>query len=143
MNCLTLLQFIGLLNSVAIFPPERDIFFHEYNTSAAYSAATFTLATTLVEAPFTFVANLVRQPSHRNLHAKLTPPSAVRTVNEPTGRTHHLASHLLPICCFYICSSEYGRSEFQYLHTGARLRLLQSVGIIFAASTPSMGLSVS
>jgi hypothetical protein len=65
-------QFVGLLNSVAIFPPERDLFFHEYNSSAAYSAATFTLATTLVEAPFTFVANLVGQPSQRNLHAKLT-----------------------------------------------------------------------
>jgi len=56
-----LAQFIGLLNSVAIFPAERDLFFHEYNSSAAYSAATFTLATTLVEVPFTFVANLVRR----------------------------------------------------------------------------------
>jgi uncharacterized membrane protein len=69
---LTLLQFLGLLNSVAVFPPERDIFFHEYNSSAAYSAATFTLATTLVEAPFTFVANLVRQSPRRISHAKLT-----------------------------------------------------------------------
>jgi hypothetical protein len=56
---LTLLQFVGLLNSVAVFPPERDLFLHEYNSSAAYSAATFTLVTTLVEAPFTLVANLV------------------------------------------------------------------------------------
>lgn len=59
---------------MAVFPPERDLFFHEYNSSAAYSAATFTLATTLVEVPFTFVANLVRQPSQRNFHTKLTPP---------------------------------------------------------------------
>lgn len=53
------LPYIGLLNSVAIFPAERDLFFHEYHSSAAYSTATFTLVTTLVEAPFTFAANLV------------------------------------------------------------------------------------
>ncbi|CAG7851806.1 ABC transporter G family member 6 Short=ABC transporter ABCG.6; Short=AtABCG6; AltName: Full=White-brown complex homolog protein 6; Short=AtWBC6 [Serendipita indica DSM 11827] len=51
--------FIGLLNSVAIFPAERDVFFHEYQSSAAYSTATFTLVTTLVETPFTFIANIL------------------------------------------------------------------------------------
>lgn len=54
------LPYVGLLNSVAVFPAERDLFFHEYHSSAAYSTATFILVTTLIEAPFTFVANMVR-----------------------------------------------------------------------------------
>lgn len=104
------LPFVGLLNSVAIFPPERDLFFHEYNSSAAYSTATFTLATTIVEAPFTFVANLLLG-LFMNLLAGLT--------TSP-------------------------RIYFQFVaSTFAVQSMGESVGIIFSAFTPSMGLSVS
>ncbi|KAG8923585.1 hypothetical protein FRC00_006062 [Tulasnella sp. 408] len=45
------LAFVGVLNNVAIFPADRDIFFHEVRTSGAYSASTFVLAFTIVELP--------------------------------------------------------------------------------------------
>lgn len=45
----TALAFVGVLNAVAIFPPERDLYFHEANSSARYSSATFVLMYSLVE----------------------------------------------------------------------------------------------
>ncbi|KAG8836185.1 hypothetical protein FRC17_009528 [Serendipita sp. 399] len=104
------LPYIGLLNSVAIFPVERDLFFHEYRSSAAYSTATFTLVTTLVEAPFTFVANLLLGLLMNLLAGMVTSPQIY----------------------------------FQFVaSTFAVQSLGESTGIIFAAFTPSMGLSVS
>ncbi|KAG8839536.1 hypothetical protein FRC18_010315 [Serendipita sp. 400] len=104
------LPYIGLLNSVAIFPVERDLFFHEYRSSAAYSTATFTLVTTLVEAPFTFIANLLLGLLMNLLAGLVTSP----------------------------------RIYFQFVaSTFAVQSLGESIGIIFATFTPSMGLSVS
>jgi hypothetical protein len=109
------LPYIGLLNSVAIFPAERDLFFHEYHSSAAYSTATFTLVTTLVEAPFTFVANLVSNCGYCK-----DVPHIVTVI----GRVHGLCRgsgaftpHLLRVCGVDICSSKYGRGEFAHAFT--------------------------
>jgi hypothetical protein len=43
------LAFVGLLNSMAVFPAERDLYLHESNSSARYSPATFIIMYTLVE----------------------------------------------------------------------------------------------
>ncbi|GAB1520353.1 hypothetical protein RhiTH_003427 [Rhizoctonia solani] len=58
--------FVGLLNCIAIFPKDRDLYFHEYRSSAAYSEATFVLGFTLVALPMEILASLVG-----NLNAKL------------------------------------------------------------------------
>ncbi|KAL7410573.1 P-loop containing nucleoside triphosphate hydrolase protein [Mrakia frigida] len=50
------LPFVGLLNGIAIFPQDRDLFFHEYSSSAAYSAATFLTAYTLFDLSMTVMA---------------------------------------------------------------------------------------
>ncbi|BEI93776.1 uncharacterized protein CcaverHIS019_0602350 [Cutaneotrichosporon cavernicola] len=43
------LAFVGLLNSMSIFPPERNLYLHEAASSARYSPATFVIMYTLVE----------------------------------------------------------------------------------------------
>ncbi|QRW07787.1 ABC transporter [Ceratobasidium sp. AG-Ba] len=51
--------FVGLLNCIAIFPKDRDLYFHEYRSSAAYSEATFILGFTLVALPLEIMAALL------------------------------------------------------------------------------------
>ncbi|CAE6514119.1 unnamed protein product [Rhizoctonia solani] len=51
--------FVGLLNCIAIFPKDRDLYFHEYRSSAAYSEATFVLGFTLVALPMEILAALL------------------------------------------------------------------------------------
>ncbi|CAE7148911.1 unnamed protein product [Rhizoctonia solani] len=51
--------FVGLLNCIAIFPKDRDLYFHEYRSSAAYSEATFILGFTLVALPMEILASLL------------------------------------------------------------------------------------
>ncbi|KAG8761944.1 hypothetical protein FRC11_012005 [Ceratobasidium sp. 423] len=51
--------FVGLLNCIAIFPKDRDLYFHEYRSSAAYSEATFVLGFTLVALPMEILASLL------------------------------------------------------------------------------------
>ncbi|KAF8305817.1 hypothetical protein DL93DRAFT_2232864 [Clavulina sp. PMI_390] len=53
------IPFIGLNNNVAIFPLDRQVFFHEYQSSARYSAQTFIIAFTLVELPFQILSSLL------------------------------------------------------------------------------------
>ncbi|KAG8888726.1 hypothetical protein FRB98_006983 [Tulasnella sp. 332] len=53
------ISFVGLLNNVAIFPADRDLFWHEVRSSAAYSSAAFLLSFTLIEIPLEIVASLV------------------------------------------------------------------------------------
>ncbi|ELU45266.1 ABC transporter protein [Rhizoctonia solani AG-1 IA] len=52
--------FVGLLNCIAIFPKDRDLYFHEYRSSAAYSEATFVLGFTLVALPMEILASLFK-----------------------------------------------------------------------------------
>ncbi|CAE6447201.1 unnamed protein product [Rhizoctonia solani] len=51
--------FVGLLNCIAIFPKDRDLYFHEYRSSAAYSEATFVIGFTLVALPMEILASLL------------------------------------------------------------------------------------
>jgi hypothetical protein len=99
---------------VAIFPAERDLFFHEYHSSAAYSTATFTLITTLVEVPFTFAANLVS----RNDYCKDVPHAVtvIWRVHDLCWGSGSFTADLLPVCRVDICDSKYGRGEFSRLH---------------------------
>ncbi|KAF8310725.1 P-loop containing nucleoside triphosphate hydrolase protein [Clavulina sp. PMI_390] len=53
------IPFVGLLNNVAIFPLDRQVFFHEYQSSARYSAQTFVIAFTLVEIPLQILSSLL------------------------------------------------------------------------------------
>ncbi|KAG8903628.1 hypothetical protein FRB99_002933 [Tulasnella sp. 403] len=53
------LAFVGVLNNIAVYPADRDIFFHEVRSSAGYSAATFVLAFTLVELPLEILGVLL------------------------------------------------------------------------------------
>jgi ABC-type multidrug transport system permease subunit len=45
------LAFVGLLNSMSVLPPERNLYLHEAASSARYSPATFVIMYTLVELP--------------------------------------------------------------------------------------------
>lgn len=45
------LVFVGLLTSMSVYPAERNLYLHEYRSSARYSPATFIAMYTLVELP--------------------------------------------------------------------------------------------
>ncbi|KAF7367371.1 ABC transporter protein [Mycena sanguinolenta] len=45
------IPFIGLISGIAVFPQDRQLFMHEYRSSAAYSCTTLILAYTLIELP--------------------------------------------------------------------------------------------
>lgn len=45
------LVFVGLLTSMSVYPAERNLYLHEYRSSARYSPATFIAMYTLVEVP--------------------------------------------------------------------------------------------
>ncbi|KAJ7275585.1 P-loop containing nucleoside triphosphate hydrolase protein [Mycena haematopus] len=53
------IPFIGLICGIAVFPQDRQLFMHEYRSSAAYSCATLILAYTLIELPSQIVAALL------------------------------------------------------------------------------------
>ncbi|KAJ6501512.1 P-loop containing nucleoside triphosphate hydrolase protein [Mycena vitilis] len=53
------IPFVGLICGIAVFPQDRQLFMHEYRSSAAYSCTTFILAYTLMEAPFQLLAALL------------------------------------------------------------------------------------
>ncbi|KAJ7151563.1 P-loop containing nucleoside triphosphate hydrolase protein [Mycena filopes] len=53
------LPFVGLISGIAVFPQDRQLFMHEYRSSAAYSCTTLILAYSLMEIPFQFVAALL------------------------------------------------------------------------------------
>ena len=44
--------FVGLLNAMAIYPADRDLYLHESKSSARYSPGTFVLVWTIVELGF-------------------------------------------------------------------------------------------
>ncbi|WVR04136.1 hypothetical protein IAU60_001135 [Kwoniella sp. DSM 27419] len=46
------IAFVGLLNAMAIFPADRNLYFHEAKSSARYSPATFIITYTMVEMGF-------------------------------------------------------------------------------------------
>jgi len=50
---------VGVLNNIAIFPMDRDIYFHEVRSNGGYSAASFVLAFTLVELPQQILSSIV------------------------------------------------------------------------------------
>jgi hypothetical protein len=43
------ITFVGLLNAMAIYPADRDLYLHESMSSARYSPGTFMLTYTIVE----------------------------------------------------------------------------------------------
>ncbi|KAJ6569618.1 P-loop containing nucleoside triphosphate hydrolase protein [Mycena capillaripes] len=53
------IPFVGLISGIAVFPQDRQLFMHEYHSSAAYSCTTLILAYTLMEAPFQLLAALL------------------------------------------------------------------------------------
>ncbi|KAF7319864.1 ABC transporter domain-containing protein [Mycena kentingensis (nom. inval.)] len=53
------IPFVGLISGIAVFPQDRQLFMHEYRSSAAYSTATLMLAYSLMEIPFQFAASLL------------------------------------------------------------------------------------
>lgn len=52
------LYFIGMLQNISVYPPERDVFYRE-EADNCYSAETFILSYTLLEIPFEIVASIV------------------------------------------------------------------------------------
>ncbi|WWD16853.1 hypothetical protein CI109_101285 [Kwoniella shandongensis] len=46
------IAFVGLLNAMAIFPADRNLYLHEAKSSARYSSATFVITYTMVEIGF-------------------------------------------------------------------------------------------
>ncbi|CAK5273389.1 unnamed protein product, partial [Mycena citricolor] len=52
------LPFIGLINGIAIFPQDRQLFMHEYRSPAAYSVTTLILSYSLIEIPAQIIASL-------------------------------------------------------------------------------------
>ncbi|KII94351.1 hypothetical protein PLICRDRAFT_132994 [Plicaturopsis crispa FD-325 SS-3] len=53
------LPFVGMLACIAIFPTERNLFFHEWKSSGRQSVSTFVLAYTVQEALVSIVASLL------------------------------------------------------------------------------------
>ncbi|KAK7064707.1 pleiotropic drug resistance protein, ABC superfamily [Favolaschia claudopus] len=53
------IPFVGLICGIAVFPQDRQIFMHEYRSSAAYSCTTLILAYTLIELPSQIFAALL------------------------------------------------------------------------------------
>ncbi|KAJ7356761.1 P-loop containing nucleoside triphosphate hydrolase protein [Mycena albidolilacea] len=53
------MPFIGLICGIAVFPQDRQLFMHEYRSSAAYSCTTLILAYTLMELPSQIFAALL------------------------------------------------------------------------------------
>ncbi|KAI2792908.1 putative ABC transporter ATP-binding protein/permease [Penicillium oxalicum] len=52
------LYFVGMLQNIAIYPNERDVFYRE-EADSCYSAETFLLAYTTIEIPFEIISSLV------------------------------------------------------------------------------------
>ena len=52
------LYFVGMLQCVAVFPAERDVFYHEHD-DGSYSVEAFFLQYTLAEVPFEFFTSLL------------------------------------------------------------------------------------
>ncbi|CRG87851.1 hypothetical protein PISL3812_04872 [Talaromyces islandicus] len=52
------LYFIGMLQNISVYPPERDVFYRE-EADNCYSAETFILSYTLLEVPFEILASIV------------------------------------------------------------------------------------
>lgn len=52
------LYFIGMLQNISVYPPERDVFYRE-EADNCYSAETFILSYTLLEIPFEILASIV------------------------------------------------------------------------------------
>lgn len=127
---------------MAIFPVERDLFFHEYHSSAAYSTATFTLVTTLVEVPFTFVANLVSNGGY----FKDVPHTQCQLFGVfmiYLGGLVHSPRIYFQFVASTFAVQNMGEVNLHLYLLVCCLTNFQSIGIIFAAFTPSMGLSVS
>jgi hypothetical protein len=52
----TAIAFVGLLNAMAVFPADRNLYLHESKSSARYSPATFMVVYTGVEIGFEIFA---------------------------------------------------------------------------------------
>ncbi|KAL1967562.1 hypothetical protein VTN77DRAFT_3077 [Rasamsonia byssochlamydoides] len=52
------LYFIGMLQNIAVYPPERDVFYRE-EADNCYSAETFILQYTVLEVPFEIAASII------------------------------------------------------------------------------------
>ncbi|GAA5883094.1 hypothetical protein JCM16303_006086 [Sporobolomyces ruberrimus] len=55
----TALPFVGMLSCIAIFPFERDLYFHEYKSSARHSVLTFLLAYTVQETIVSIISSFL------------------------------------------------------------------------------------
>lgn len=55
----TALPFVGMLSCIAIFPFERDLYFHEHKSSARHSVLTFLLAYTVQETIVSIISSFV------------------------------------------------------------------------------------
>jgi hypothetical protein len=55
------IAFVGLLNAMAIFPADRNLYFHESKSSARYSPATFVITYTVVELGFEILGWVMRR----------------------------------------------------------------------------------
>ncbi|KAJ7293859.1 P-loop containing nucleoside triphosphate hydrolase protein [Mycena rebaudengoi] len=53
------LPFVGLISGIAVCPQDRQLFLHEYRSSAAYSPATLILSYSILEVPLEFAASLL------------------------------------------------------------------------------------
>jgi len=58
----TALPFVGMLSCIAIFPFERDLYFHEHKSSARHSVLTFLLAYTVQETIVSIISSFVSCP---------------------------------------------------------------------------------
>ncbi|GAA5989967.1 hypothetical protein JCM5350_002350, partial [Sporobolomyces pararoseus] len=55
----TALPFVGMLSCIAIFPFERDLYFHEHKSSARHSVLTFLLAYTVQETVVSIISSFL------------------------------------------------------------------------------------
>ena len=100
------IAFVGLLNAMAIFPADRNLYLHEAKSSARYSPTTFVLTYTIVELGFELLsafgyAAIVRALSSRT--------KLIAMLDERRSRYADVGSDLLRIQHDDLGNGQHGR----------------------------------
>lgn len=116
----TALPFVGLLNAAAIFPGDRNLYFHEAKSSARYSPATFIIVYSVVEiwaellGSFGYAA--IVSPVPHPFYARLKRQVMKLTMaDERGGRDADLCPNLLRILDLDLVDAQYGRELPDYI----------------------------
>ncbi|CEQ39426.1 SPOSA6832_00937 [Sporobolomyces salmonicolor] len=130
----TALPFVGMLSCIAIFPFERELYFHEYKSSGRHSVTTFLLAYTVQETAVSIFSSLVSHRRGRHFRASgasdpnLFAPLQLFSIIFQYGMNMQTSARIFV---------EFWFSSYALISAG------ESIGIIFSAFCNNGGLAVS